>query len=93
MLATVVGSGIMGKRLAGGNVAIAFLANTIATGAVLVCLIVTFGKVSSHFNPAVTAVSAWLGQISFSEVIATFDLLTVILFGDKYRGEAVSCIV
>lgn len=137
LLATVVGSGIMGERLAGGNVAIALLANTIATGAILTCLILTFGKISSHFNPAVTAVSAFLGQFSWrivpaflfvqviaaivgvaaanlmfglpvltisthertglalwlSEVIATFGLLTVILFGDKYRREAVPYIV
>lgn len=137
LLATVVGSGIMGERLSGGNVAIALLANTLATGAILACLILTFGKISSHFNPVVTAVSAALGQISWrivpaflavqiiaaicgvlaahlmfglplvsislhersgfaqlsSEAIATFGLLTVILFGDRYRGEAVPYIV
>lgn len=137
LLATVVGSGIMGERLAGGNVAIALLANSLATGAILACLILTFGKISSHFNPAVTTVSALLGQIGWrivpvflvvqviaaiagvaaanlmfglpaftisthertgiaqwlSEVIATFGLLTVILLGDKYRGEAVPYIV
>ena len=55
LLATVVGSGIMGERLAGGNVAIALLANTIATGAGLVALILAFGGISgAHFNPAVT---------------------------------------
>jgi glycerol uptake facilitator-like aquaporin len=55
LLATVVGSGIMGESLAGGNVAIALLANTLATGAALVCLILTFGPISgAHFNPAVT---------------------------------------
>jgi glycerol uptake facilitator-like aquaporin len=55
LLAGVVGSGIMGERLAGGNTAIALLANTLATGAVLVALIVTFGPISgAHFNPAVT---------------------------------------
>ena len=52
LLATVVGSGIMGERLAGGNVAVALLANTIATGADLVALILTFGGISgAHFNP------------------------------------------
>ncbi len=57
LLAVVVGSGIMGERLAGGNVAIALLANTIATGAGLVVLIQMFGSVSgAHFNPAVTLV-------------------------------------
>ena len=55
LLATVVGSGIMAERLAGGNVAIALLANTIATGAILVVLILIFGPISgAHFNPAVT---------------------------------------
>ena len=55
LLATVVGSGIMGERLAGGNVAIALLANSLATGAALVALILAFGPVSgAHFNPVVT---------------------------------------
>lgn len=59
LLAIVVGSGIMGARLAGGNDAIALLANTIATGAGLVVLILMFGPVSGgHFNPAVTLVMA-----------------------------------
>jgi glycerol uptake facilitator-like aquaporin len=58
LLAAVVGSGIMGERLAGGNVAIALLANALATGAALVALIVTFGPVSgAHFNPLVTVVT------------------------------------
>ncbi len=55
LLAAVVGSGIMGERLAGGNVAITLLANTLATGFALVALILTFGPVSgAHFNPIVT---------------------------------------
>ncbi|MFP6747185.1 MAG: MIP/aquaporin family protein [Alphaproteobacteria bacterium] len=55
LLATVVGSGIMGENLAGGNVAIALLGNTIATGAILVVLILVFGAISgAHFNPGVT---------------------------------------
>jgi glycerol uptake facilitator-like aquaporin len=55
LLATVVGSGIMGENLAGGNVALALLGNTIATGAILVVLILIFGPLSgAHFNPAVT---------------------------------------
>jgi len=59
LVATVVGSGIMGERLAGGNVAIALLANTIATGAALVTLILTFGPISGgHFNPAVSIADA-----------------------------------
>jgi glycerol uptake facilitator-like aquaporin len=53
LLATVVGSGIMGERLAGGNLAVALLANTLATGAVLAALILTFGPISgAQFNPA-----------------------------------------
>jgi glycerol uptake facilitator-like aquaporin len=59
LVAAVVGSGIMGDRLAGGNVAIALLANTVATGAALAALILTFGPISgAHFNPAVTLADA-----------------------------------
>jgi glycerol uptake facilitator-like aquaporin len=57
LVATVIGSGIMAERLAGANVALALLANTIATGAIHVALVFTFGGISGvHFNPAVTAV-------------------------------------
>jgi glycerol uptake facilitator-like aquaporin len=66
LLAAVVGSGIMGERLAGGNVAIALLANTIATGAALVALILTFGAISgAHFNPVVTLADAWQGGLAW----------------------------
>src|SRR5436305_1963025 len=59
LVAAVIGSGIMGERLAGGNVAIALLANTIATGAALAALILTFGPISgAHLNPAVTLCDA-----------------------------------
>ena len=59
LLAAVVGSGIMGERLSGGNIAIALLANTVATGAALVALILTLGPVSgAHLNPAVTLAEA-----------------------------------
>jgi glycerol uptake facilitator-like aquaporin len=69
LLATVIGSGIMGDKLAGGNVAIALLANTLATGAGLVALILTFGPVSgAHFNPAVTMADATQGGIPWREV-------------------------
>ena len=69
LLAAVVGSGIMGERLAGGNVAIALLANTIATGAALVALILTFGPISgAHFNPAVTLADASQKGIAWREV-------------------------
>jgi glycerol uptake facilitator-like aquaporin len=134
LLAAIVGSGIMGERLAGGNVAIALLANSIATGAALVALILTFGPISgAHFNPAVSAVSASRGELSvpdasayilaqllgafagvacadamfaeplfawsqhvraglpqaFSEVVATFGLLGVIVCCARHRAEAV----
>jgi glycerol uptake facilitator-like aquaporin len=69
LLAAVVGSGIMGDRLAGGNVAIALLANTLATGAMLVALILTFGPISgAHFNPAVTLADASQGGLAWREV-------------------------
>ena len=69
LLAAVVGSGIMGERLAGGNIAIALLANTVATGAMLVALILTFGPISgAHFNPAVTLADASQGGIAWREV-------------------------
>lgn len=69
LLATVVGSGIMGERLAGGNVAIALLANTLATGAGLVALILTFGPISgAHFNPAVTLADASQGGLKWTAV-------------------------
>jgi glycerol uptake facilitator-like aquaporin len=70
LLAAVVGSGIMGERLAGGNVAVALLANTVATGAALVALILTFGSISgAHFNPAVTLADAWRGGLAWSDVV------------------------
>ena len=65
LLAIVVGSGIMGERLAQGNVAIALLANSIATGTGLYALIVVFGPVSgAHFNPVVSGVNMWEGRLS-----------------------------
>ena len=68
LLAAVIGSGIMGERLAGGNVAIALLANTLATGAALVALILTFGPISgAHLNPAVTLADAWQRGIAWRE--------------------------
>ncbi|MGA9571914.1 MAG: MIP/aquaporin family protein [Candidatus Acidiferrales bacterium] len=71
LVATVVGSGIMGERLAGGNVAIALLANTIATGAALVALILTFGPISgAHLNPVVTLADAMERGISWKEIPA-----------------------
>jgi glycerol uptake facilitator-like aquaporin len=68
LVATVVGSGIMAERLAGGNAALALLANTIATGAALVALILTFGPISgAHFNPAVTLADSLEGGLPWRE--------------------------
>ena len=138
LLATVVGSGIMGERLAGGNVAIALLANTLATGAGLVALIATFIHISgAHFNPLVTLAEVGLGKLRWkhagayivaqlagaiggviaahgmfdlplietshhvrtglsqwwSEVVASFGLLTVILQVAKRRIESIPAAV
>jgi glycerol uptake facilitator-like aquaporin len=71
LLACVVGSGIMGTRLAQGNDAIALLANAAATGAILYVLIVALGPVSgAHFNPAVTAAMRWRGELRNHEAAA-----------------------
>ncbi|MDF1849038.1 MAG: aquaporin family protein [Parvibaculaceae bacterium] len=68
LLATVVGSGIMGETLAGGNSAIALLGNTIATGAILAVLILIFGPISgAHFNPAVTLAFALRREIGWGQ--------------------------
>ncbi|MGI9503066.1 MAG: aquaporin, partial [Geminicoccaceae bacterium] len=70
LLATVVGSGIMGETLAGGNVAIALLGNTIPTGAILVVLILMFGPISgAHFNPAVTLSFLVQGKIAAGDAV------------------------
>jgi glycerol uptake facilitator-like aquaporin len=70
LLMAVVGSGIMGDRLSGGNIAIALLANSIATGAALVMLIFTFGSISgAHFNPVVSVVDAFSGGIARAEIL------------------------
>src|SRR3979409_767253 len=71
LLAAVAGSGVMGERLAGGNAAIALLANTLATGAALLALILTFGPISgAHFNPAVTLSDASQGGLPWRAVPA-----------------------
>lgn len=93
LLSTVVGSGIMAERLAGGNVAIALLANTVATGAGLIALILAFGPVSgAHFNPVVTLADAWKGGLVWRDVPAYLSaqfvgavvgvLLAHAMFGD-----------
>src|ERR1700729_474008 len=71
LLAAVVGSGIMGERLAAGNTAIALLANTIATGTALVAIILALGPISgAHLNPAVTLADAWQGGIAWRDTPA-----------------------
>ena len=71
LVAAVVGSGIMAERLSGGNVALALLANTIATGAALVALILTFGPISgAHFNPVVSIADALENGLSWREAVA-----------------------
>ena len=71
LLAVVVGSGIMGERLAGGNAAVALLGNTLATGAALVVLITIFGPISgAHFNPVVTAMFASKRELSWRLALA-----------------------
>jgi glycerol uptake facilitator-like aquaporin len=71
LLAAVVGSGIMGERLAAGNVALALLANAVATGVALIAIILAFGPVSgAHLNPAVTLAGAWQGGMPWRETPA-----------------------
>jgi glycerol uptake facilitator-like aquaporin len=82
LLMAVVGSGIMGERLAGGNVAIALLANSVATGAALVALILALGPISgAHFNPAVTLAGAMQGEIAWREAPAYMLAQVVGAFG------------
>jgi glycerol uptake facilitator-like aquaporin len=69
LLLAIVGSGIMAQRLAGGSVALALLANALATGGALVALILAFGPISgAHLNPAVTLVDAWQRGLSWRDV-------------------------
>src|SRR5467141_3861596 len=71
LVASVVGSGVMGERLANGNVALALLANTIATGAALIALILSFGPVSgAHLNPAVTLSFAFQSELPLRDAAA-----------------------
>lgn len=71
LLAVIVGSGIMGERLSGGNTAVALLANAVATGAGLAALLLTFGPVSgAHMNPLVTAAEVILGRRTARDLVA-----------------------
>jgi len=70
LLAVVIGSGVMAERLSGGNVAVALLANTLATVGGLYVLIEVFGPISgAHFNPAVSAVMAWRGELPAASLL------------------------
>ena len=95
LLAAVVGSGIMGERLANGNSAVALLANTVATGAALVALILTFGPISgAHFNPAVSVADASQGGLSWSQaggyvVAQIVGALIGVALADAMFGEPV----
>jgi glycerol uptake facilitator-like aquaporin len=87
LLAAVVGSGIMGDRLSSGNIAIALLANSIATGAALMALILAFGPISgAHFNPVVTLADAWQGDSVWRDV--PFYIAAQI--GGAFAGVAVA---
>jgi glycerol uptake facilitator-like aquaporin len=87
LLAVVVGSGIMGERLAHGNMAIALLANAIATGAGLYALIIIFGPISgAHFNPVVTALAVLEGRISGRQGL----IYALVQCGGAFVGVAAS---
>lgn len=84
-LAIVIGSGIMGERLAGGNVAIALLGNTLSTGAGLAALILTFGPISgAHFNPAVTLGNVFFGRLHWPHAF----LYIVVQIAGAFAGVA-----
>jgi len=95
LLTAVVGSGIMGERLANGNVAIALLANTLATGAALVALILTFGPVSgAHFNPVVSLADASQGGLTWTRAAAyavsqVLGALVGVAFANSMFGEPI----
>jgi glycerol uptake facilitator-like aquaporin len=89
LLAVVVGSGIMAERLAGGNVALALLANAIATGAGLVALILTFGPISgAHFNPVVTLSEAWQKNVPPAQVAPTILVQVIGAFAGVAAAHA-----
>jgi glycerol uptake facilitator-like aquaporin len=95
LLCAVIGSGIMAERLSGGNVALALLANTLATGAGLVALILTFGPISgAHFNPVVTMVLWLRKEIAIADaagylVAQIAGAISGVLLANLMFGEAV----
>jgi glycerol uptake facilitator-like aquaporin len=87
LVATVIGSGIMGENLCGGNVAVALLANTMATGAALVALILALGPISgAHFNPVVSIAGAWRGAVAWGDV----PIYVMAQIGGAFGGTAVA---
>jgi len=89
LLSAVVGSGIMAERLSGGNDAIALLANTVATAAALVALILTFGSISgAHFNPAVSVADASQGGLRWQDVPAYATAQVVGAVGGVWMAHA-----
>jgi glycerol uptake facilitator-like aquaporin len=89
LLAIVVGSGIMAERLAGGNGALALLANALATGAGLAALILVFGPVSgAHFNPVVTLSAAWQGNLAARDVLPYIALQVAGAFAGVMMAHA-----
>jgi len=85
LLAAIIGSGIMGDQLAGGNTAVALLANTLATGAALVALILTFGPIcGAHYNPLVSVAEAIWGRLAWREV----PLYAVVQVAGAFAGVA-----
>lgn len=88
LLATVVGSGIMGERLAAGNTAIALLASSIATGAGLVALILALGDISAHFNPVVTLALAARRALAWRDVPAYVGAQTIGAFAGVAAANA-----
>src|SRR6266849_2104816 len=92
LVATVVGSGILAERLAGGNQAIALLGNTIPTGAILVVIITILGPISgAHFNPAVTLVFAVRGKFPWREVVPY--VFAQCFGGIRYAPQAIPWLV
>ena len=87
LLAVVVGSGIMAERLAGGNAAIALLANSVATGAGLIALILMLGPISgAHFNPLVTLAALWFGQLDRRTAMS----YVAVQVGGAFAGVAIA---
>ncbi len=90
LLAAVVGSGIMGERLSSGNVALALLANSLATGAALTALIMTFGPISgAHFNPAVSIADASQGGLRWCEAL----IYVLVQFLGAFAGVGVADVI